>query len=217
MRRMIASILHTFRRGGVQGLIEIARATARHEASLVRWRLDLAHWSPSGPLPDALDVRRGTIDELSQFRRTWRGEPLTAEFLTDRIDGTKWFYLGRWDGAVAHILWIYEPGTRTPLLTLGPGEVEIRRVYTMRAHRGRRIFTHALNVVLADLRDAGVEVAWAHVRVDNDASARAFAAAGFVPVGTVRYTKLLGVTRARFRREVPARYRASDISETISR
>ena len=217
MRRLIASILHTLRTGGVQGLIEIVRAAARHEASLVRWRLDLTHWAPSGPLPDPLDVRRGTIDELCHFRRTWRGEPLTAEFLADRIDGTKWFYLGRWDGAVAHILWIYEPGTRTPLLTLGPGEIEIRRVYTMRAHRGRRIFAHALKSVLSDLREAGVEVAWAHVHVDNHASARAFAAAGFVPVGTVRYTKLLGVTRARFRREVPARYRASDISETISR
>lgn len=198
MRRMVISLLHTIRHGGLRGLVETLRASMRHDASLVRWRLDLSQWSPSAELPAALDVRRGTLEELSQFRRTWRGEPLTSEFFVDSIDGVRRFYLGRWAGEIGHIMWIYEPGGRTPLMTLRPGEVEIRRVYTMRAHRGRRIFTHALDVVLADLRAAGVRLAWAHVDVNNHASSRAFAAAGFKPVGTVRYAKVLGVPRVRF-------------------
>jgi RimJ/RimL family protein N-acetyltransferase len=199
MKRLIASVVDSLRRDGVRGLLHRLHAALRHEAWFVRWRLDLDAWTPSGGAPPALDVVRGTLDELDAFRRQPPESPLASEFYVDRIDGVRWFYLARWNGAIAHVTWIYAAGDSTPLISLGAGEVEVRRVHTLRAHRGRRLFTYVLDAILRDLGAAGARVVYAHVEVTNHASSRAFAAAGFRPVGVVRMRKLLGVGRVGFR------------------
>jgi GNAT superfamily N-acetyltransferase len=193
IRRAVATTVDVVRAGGLRGLVDRIGKTFAHRTRFRRYRVDLGRWSPRHPLPASLTVTRGVIAELEAFRSGAHAAPLASEFFCDRVDGARWFYLGRWEGAVAHILWVYEPADRTPLMRLGPGEVEIRRVYTLREHRGRRIFTAALGAVLADLRRLGVRTVYAHVEVDNRASARAFLDNGFALDGDVELRKLLGV------------------------
>lgn len=193
MGALLASAEDILRRRGVVGLLAQARAALRYELRYTRWRLDIDDWRPGVAPPSELDIRHGSLAELGALRGGWRGEPLAREFYADRIDGARWFYLARRNGAIAHISWLHTADARTPLIRLGRGEVEVRRVYTMKTHRGRSVFTYVLDHIVHDLRAAGVRVAWAHVEPSNEASSRTFAAAGFRPVGTVRLVKRFGV------------------------
>ena len=216
--RAIATAIATLRHRGWQDFGRLAIFYLRSEHRFVRYRLDLARWQRRSQLPSEFTVRRGSITELEDFRRALSPGSGGFDFYVDRTEGARWFYLGRWQGEIAHVAWIFTDRERTPYMRLPPGAVEIRRVYTPDAFRGKRLFTFALDEVLDDLRREGVRTAYAHVLPANRASSRAFLAVGFLPIGTVSVRKTVGRVSTCYADGIDAvDQRASAISDTISR
>lgn len=180
---------------GLRGLLAAARCWLRFRETYVRLAVDLETWSAPAPAGPAIDVTRGDGAALPATSDT--RDPLPVEFHV-RVRGRR-HYLGRVDGHVAHITWVFFPGDPSRFLALGRGQVEITDSHTTRAYRNRGIYQGVLHRILGDMRAEGFRTAYTHVAVGNASSLRAMHATGFQPVAVVTARRLLGVywTRAR--------------------
>lgn len=192
-RRTLKTAVRILREKGPAGLYDAIRRKIYFKVIAVQWRLDLADWKPRIGNPPKLAVRRGSLEEISCFRNAWTGPPLPFEFSADRIYGVQWFYLGIWEGQIAHITWVFTQADRGANIKLGPGEVEIRLAHTLRMYRGHGILTSVLNAIVADLKREGVRTAFGHVREGNMPALRVFTRVGFRPIRMVTFRWLLGV------------------------
>lgn len=145
-------------------------------------------------LPEELCIKPGTLASLDQLRATSLGKAWPGSFYVDQTHGLRDFYLGYWNGKIAHVLWVAGAGDATTVSNWQPSrhEIEIRDVYTLPAYRARGIFPRVARHVLRELRMRGIEVAYAHVNVDNQTSLRGFRALGFVPVERLFIWRVLG-------------------------
>ncbi len=128
----------------------------------------------------------------------------------DQTHGLRDFYLGYWNAEIAHVLWVAGAGEATTVSNWEPSrrEIEIRDVHTLPAFRARGIFTSVARHVLRELRTRGIEVAYAHVNVDNQTSLRGFKALGFVPVERLFIWRVLGVDWIRSQSLAPVPFAA---------
>ncbi len=86
------------------------------------------------------------------------------------------------------------------------GEAYIWDCLTHPEYRGRRLYSALLTYMCNQLRDSGVRRAWIGASLGNQPSLQGFANAGFQPVITVRYARLIGLRYCWV-----ARYRAAPI------
>jgi RimJ/RimL family protein N-acetyltransferase len=113
------------------------------------------------------------------------------------------FYAVRQAGATVATTWMVVEGERFvdeigagfPLPT---GDVWIRDAFVAPRHRGRRVFSAALDCVLSRGFPAASAV-WSDVGRQNTASLRAHAAYGFAPVGRFTVLQLAGTVAVRLR------------------
>jgi hypothetical protein len=169
--------------------------------SCVRLRLDVRDFVALENRPAQLEVRRGVLAELEAFRR--KRSDLPIDFFIDRFHPTRWFYLGFWEGELAHVSWISAGDDNWRLIRLGPSEVEVRFVFTLPAYRRRGIQKHAIGDILADLKRTAIEVVYAHVVPPNVASYKAFTASGFRAVAMLKVWRLAGIPLRFVRAAIP--------------
>lgn len=127
-----------------------------------------------------------------------RAMGLTPSLVCRRLEWCR-AYLGLCGGEVVCYGWV--SFAETPLGEVNavfhppPGEAYIWDCATLPAHRGRGLFTLLLRSVLADLALEGVPRAWMANRHSNTPARRAAARAGFQPVLSLLYLRLLCLQR----------------------
>lgn len=191
MRRIVTALAEHWRHGGLPGVITAVAAKIYWQGRYVRLRVDLDTWEDRSEPPGPLVVREGSLDELARFRDA--RPHLPVQFYEDRLHGARRFYLGFWNGAVAHISWVFEAQDRTPQIALRPGEVELNGAYTLGEFRGRGLLPAVERGIIRDLKARGYHTVYTHVAVDNVSSLRGVAKAGFLPVGILTWRWICGV------------------------
>lgn len=198
--RAIERVREQWRSAGVRGLARMARENVYWRASFVRFYLSLPDWIPPMVAPPELEIHQGTLGELEAIRRreaSHSGLPL--EFRADLIHGFDRFYLGSWNGDLAHIAWVLMAPKRSAFMSFGPGQAEITFSYTLGQHRGRQIYTHCTSAILSDLKRQGVREVFGHVLVGNDPSQRGMLRVGYTTIGMVTWWRFLGARGVRYR------------------
>jgi GNAT superfamily N-acetyltransferase len=145
--------------------------------------------------PNELQITAGTIATLEKLRATEVPGGWPEDFHCDRTYGLRHFYLGFWNGTLAHIVWFAAPGEATTVSNWQPAitELEMRNAYTQKAFRGRGIFQQVARVALRELQTQGFTTVYAHVDAGNVASLRGLRQLGFVTVEEVLIRRILGV------------------------
>jgi hypothetical protein len=206
LREALLRIGYRWRTRGLRGVLSLVRDNLYWTQKLRRFRVDLDAWRPSVSPPESLAVRAGLLPELISMRS--HGRRLPAEFHVDELHDARAFYVGMWNGELAHISWVFTHESRNELLRLQRGEVEIRYSYTLPAFRGRRVYRSAIEQILAELQRGGTRVVYAHVAHDNAPPLRALVACGFSAVEDVVWWRCLGMRGVRrVRREIDAEKR----------
>jgi hypothetical protein len=187
----------TWRRRGLTGVRELVWDNLWNTQDCYRLEISLVNRNSKREpgAPQCLSICRGELEELRRWRAVWDCNTLPADFFEDETHGLEWFYLARWSGEVAHILWVAnagKPGTVSDV-RLQPGAVEIRNVHTLSAFRRRHIFADSLAFVLADLQLCGIKTVCTHVNFGNTASLKGFLAVGFRLAEQIQIRRVLGM------------------------
>jgi len=140
---------------------------------------------PCPPVRTDLHVAVWPVERLA----AWRGDrrDLAPEFFQDTIEPVRRCAVALDGGDVAGLIWIYLPGWDTRMFRLGGGEAELNAGYVRPEYRGRRIFADVLAAACAGLAAAGFTTAYAAVHSGNAPSLRAFRAAGFNDLTSIRH------------------------------
>jgi GNAT superfamily N-acetyltransferase len=173
------------------------RANLCVSTTCLRLRKDVRAPIPSEiPEQRPLRIERGDLAALEAWRRS-RITLVPMDFCADRTHGLRHFYLGRWNGSVAHILWLAGEGDPSTVSDweLRTGVVEFRNVHTLGAFRRKGIFRSVAQAALREIRDQGIATAYAHVDEHNSASLEGFLKLGFRPVHRIRILRVLGWDR----------------------
>lgn len=194
--RAISALAGHWHSHGARGVLSALRGKIFWHCRYVRLRVDLDAWDDPGDPEGPLVVQRGVLEDLVRFREATPGLPV--QFYEDRVHGAREFYLGLYDGDVAHISWAYGHQDRTPQVALRPGEVELNGAYTRKPYRGKGLLPAVERGMMRDLKRQGVKTVYTHVGVDNVASLRGVAKAGFRPVGILTWRWILGVSWRRY-------------------
>lgn len=195
VRRLASRLRARYRAEGAHGLLSILLDNLYWKHTLLRFSIAVGGRDRVLEAPPGFEGRLGTLKELIHVREAWPGPPLHVEFQLDEFTNLSRFYLGLWEGAIAHISWIFDHEHPSPLMRLRPGEAEVGYSRTLRQFLGRHTYSHVLAVILDDLACQGYSRIYAHVSPDNTPSLRAFTSVGFQPIGTVTWLHLLGTRR----------------------
>lgn len=124
-----------------------------------------------------------------------------AEAVIQRLDAGRRCFVARVDGAVAAYGWVSQGEERIGELErafhLAAGEAYIWDCATLPAYRQRGLYGALLSYMVARLREDGVRLIWIGASLGNQPSVRGFASAGFQPVITLTYLRLMGISRVR--------------------
>ena len=192
----------TLRRLGPKGLVRRAGQLARESLYLreahVWYCLDLPSDHPRRDLPDDVELRRASADELDRVEEVGRDAPSAHERAAGGND--LWFAL-RDDDHMLFACWIFReqapvlaaPGGRLDL----PGDmVCLEDSVTSAAARGRGIAPASWGAIADSLAGEGVRRMITKVGVENTPSRKAVSKAGFDEVGLMKMTRVAGRIRA---------------------
>lgn len=185
---------------GLRGVQELLRANFYASTSCLRLRRDLERYSPDTTAERGLlRVERGDIATLAAWRMSQAKSLLPMDFFADRTHCLRHFYLGYWDGSLAHILWLAEEGDPSTISDwlIGRQEVELRNGHTLRDFRGKGIFQSVAQTALTEIRERGIRTAYGHVDAGNAASLGVLLRLGFRPTHRVSILRVLGKDRIR--------------------
>jgi RimJ/RimL family protein N-acetyltransferase len=126
-----------------------------------------------------------SADQLAAWRRDREG--LAPEFWQDTIEPVGRCAVALDGDEVAGLIWIYPSGRPTRMFRLYAGEAELNAGYVRPAYRGRRLFTDVIAFACARLAAEGATTVYAAVHAGNEPSQRAFRAAGFHDLASVRH------------------------------
>lgn len=118
------------------------------------------------------------------------------EIVIERLDAGRRCFVARVDGAIAAYGWASRGMERIGELErpfhMAAGEAYIWDCATLPPYRGKGLYSALLSYMVATLREDGIERIWIGASVRNLPSVRGFASAGFQPVITLSYLRLLG-------------------------
>jgi ribosomal protein S18 acetylase RimI-like enzyme len=137
------------------------------------------------PVRSGLHLAVWSADELAAWRSARPG--LAPEFWQDTIEPVRHCAVALDGDEIAGLIWIYRAGRPTRMFRLCPGEAELNAGYVRPEYRGRRVFTEVIAFACASLAGSGVTAVYAAVHGGNEPSLRAFRAAGFEDLTTVRH------------------------------
>ena len=136
------------------------------------------------------EARRDQAEEVAAAM----GQADVAVFL-ERLHAGRRCFVARVDGAIAAYGWASQGLERIGELErpfhMAAGEAYIWDCATLPPYRGKRLYSGLLSHMVATLRDDGVRRIWIGASLGNQPSVRGFASAGFQPVITLTYLRLL--------------------------
>lgn len=158
-------------------------------------------------MTDPISIRRANADDagklallgqatfLTAFARDHPGDDLVA-YVTDWHSAAR--YAG-WAGDGDRALWIAETALGAPVgyamltppeldLAVTPGEIELKRIYTLTGFQGVGLGRRLLEAVIAEGRARRAPKLYLCVYKANVAAQRFYARFGFERVGTQRFT-----------------------------
>lgn len=194
----LRSAYEQMRLHGWEGAAPLRRDNFFAAARWLRLKRELPH---AGDLatstiqpPTELHVTTASSAELKKLRATEIPGGWAEDFFCDRTYGLRHFYLGFWNGTLAHIVWFAAAGEATTVSNWRPTitELEMRNAHTRKAFRGRGIFQHVARRALRELQSRGITTVYAHVDVGNVASRRGLKQLGFVPGAKVAVRRIVG-------------------------
>lgn len=184
----------------------------------MRWSDLVAHergtmWAISFPGDDLLAPAPRIPATFSEARREDAQEIAAAMGLSDpppviqRMEAGRRCFVARVDGAVAAYGWASRGeefiGELERPFHMATGEAYIWDCVTLPPYQRKGLYGALLRHMVAALRDEGVERVWIGASLSNRPSVRGFASAGFHPVITLTYLRILGC-RAVWIRDVPS-------------
>lgn len=194
----LRSLIQQVRRNGLAGLLELIKANLSRLDACLRLQLDLTRWRPPEqfPCPEGFELRHLARQDFESARKT-ASIDLPQDFFEDRIHGLTQAFGGFVKGELVHIAWMSVHGERStvPGFVLGPQEVEMRNVMTVKAARGRGILNYSVLKSAMELKQRGIRNVYVHIEDDNVPSLRGFRNAGFVTTHHVTIRRVLGFDR----------------------
>jgi RimJ/RimL family protein N-acetyltransferase len=163
--------------------------------SIVIYRRELEGSVGPANRPGEGDIARGNAGDLETLRQ--RPGPVPWEFCCDRLDGVTDFFVGRSNGSIGHISWIYYRKDPNRIIDLAPDEAEIKYSLTLPEFRGQGLYPATLGRIREFLRKKGYKRVFICVRADNRSSLRGIEKAGFQRTAKIRLVKIMGVQVSR--------------------
>jgi ribosomal protein S18 acetylase RimI-like enzyme len=123
----------------------------------------------------------------------------TVAEVRQRFDAGRRCFVALVDGAIASYGWashgVESIGELERSFRMSPDEVYIWDCATLPPYRGQHLYCALLDLIVTTLCRAGTHRIWIGASLDNTPSIRGFATAGFQPVLTLTYLRLLGIRR----------------------
>jgi ribosomal protein S18 acetylase RimI-like enzyme len=123
----------------------------------------------------------------------------TATEAQQRFGAGRRCFIALVDGSIATYGWVSHGvesiGELERSFRMAPDEAYIWDCVTLPRYRGQRLYCALLSHIVTTLCRDGTRRIWIGASLDNTPSIRGFAAAGFQPVLTLTYLRLLGIRR----------------------
>ena len=123
----------------------------------------------------------------------------TVAEVRQRFDAERRCFVALVDDAIASYGWVSHGiesiGELERSLHMTPDEAYIWDCATLPPYRGQHLYCALLDHIVTTLCRDGTRRIWIGASLDNTPSIRGFAAAGFQPVLTLTYLRLLGIRR----------------------
>lgn len=123
----------------------------------------------------------------------------TATEAQRRFDAGRRCFVALVDGSIASYGWVSHGvesiGELERSFRMAPDEAYIWDCATLPPYRGQHLYCALLDHIATTLCRSGARRIWIGASLDNTPSIRGFAAAGFQPVLTLTYLRLLGIRR----------------------
>jgi ribosomal protein S18 acetylase RimI-like enzyme len=196
----LQSAIQQVRLRGLPGVHDLLRSNLWASTDCLRLRTDLRERVCDGMCgSDPVRVERGDLSTLNVWRRSQPQAELSGDFLADCTHGLRHFYLGYWNGELAHIVWLAGAGDATTVSSWRAqvGEVELRNALTLQRFRRKGIYRRVVRCALADLSARGIRTAYAHVEEHNHASLETLYGLGFRATHRISLLRVLGMDRVR--------------------
>src|SRR5262245_21382732 len=136
------------------------------------------------------EVGRDALEPLS--RALEQSDPIEVR---RRFDSGRRCFVGWIDDAIATYGWLTagdeEVGELERTYRMRPGDAYIWDCATLPARRGHGLYAALLSYINLTLVTEGIQRVWIGSNLENIASLRAFAHAGFVPILEVVYARLM--------------------------
>ncbi|HEX6384007.1 MAG TPA: GNAT family N-acetyltransferase [Anaerolineae bacterium] len=163
----------------------------------VIWAIDLAGQNLPAPIEPRVEARFKEIGpELAGALAQAMGRS-AAESVQQRLAGNRCAFALSVEGELASYCWISQGveqvGEMERTIRLPAGEAYIWDCATLPAYRRQGLYTALLCLMVQRLAAEGLQRIWIGANLDNLPSLRAFARAGFRPVLTLTYGRLLGL------------------------
>ncbi|HKZ86534.1 MAG TPA: GNAT family N-acetyltransferase [Anaerolineae bacterium] len=157
------------------------------------WAVELDRQTPAPVPPRVAAVFREAHRESAELLAAAMGlphsEPVVRRFTTGRRCFAAWV-----SDRIAAYGWVSQAaeciGELEREIQLLPGEAYIWDCVTLPSYRRQRLYSALLSHIVARLRSESVQRVWIGSSLDNRASIRGFANAGFRPVVTLVYARL---------------------------
>jgi len=157
------------------------------------WAVELNRQTPSSVPPRLAAVFREAHRESAEFLAAAMCLPQPEPVLRRLAAGRRCF--GAWiEGRIAAYGWVSQAaeciGELEREIQLPAGEAYIWDCVTLPPYRRQRLYSALLSHIVARLHGQSVQRVWIGSSLDNRASIRGFANAGFRPVVTLVYARL---------------------------
>lgn len=181
----ISDVTQSFKSRGVLGTLRwIAVGPLRVNNFLV-FHMDLRRPFTPTPVPDGLELRRSSVEELRHLR-TGRSD-LPVEFYCDQTHGFTLPFLAFSNGELAAIHWLVLPGQRSRFLDMKAGDVELNYNTVLPPFRGKRIAQILMSHIVAQSQTEGHQHMFGVVHAANIPQFKQMLDMGFRPVEVVSH------------------------------
>jgi len=156
------------------------------------WKLSREKFAGRNAVESGANTLAGqrAVENLKRLREAASGLPV--EFYRDEVDDIQSCFFASVGGHPAAIAWSYDSTKPAHFLRMGPGDAEIRSVYSLPDFRGRGLAKSVIAASCDSLCREGFQNIFAVIHFRNEASLRAFRSIGFTKVAELNRPPLFG-------------------------
>lgn len=169
------------------------------------WALELDDPSPALPAPSSADATFSEVvagDDAALAAIAAAMGAADPGAMRERLASGRRCFVATVEGRVAAYGWVSQGteriGELERTMLMAPGEAYIWDCATLPVFRRRGLYGALLRHINGLLRDEGLRRLWIGASLDNTPSILGFRSAGFQPVITLAYLRVLGLRHIRF-------------------